>query len=115
MTSIAYSVPILPGKTEEWKRFCRELLESRRNEYEASRRRIGIKRECAYLQQTPLGDMAVIYIEADGIARVNQSLATSDDPFDKWFRGRVLDIHGIDLTQPLPGQRPEIVFEWDAD
>jgi hypothetical protein len=63
MASLASAFPILPGKTEQWKHFSQEMVEPRHSEYEASRKRLGISREAAYLQQTPQGDMAVVYFK----------------------------------------------------
>ncbi len=64
MASLASAFPILPGKTELWKHFSQEMVGPRRSEHEASRKRLGVTREVAYLQQTPQGDMAVVYLEA---------------------------------------------------
>ncbi len=38
MASLGSVFPILPGKTEQWKHFCQEMVGPRRSEYEASRR-----------------------------------------------------------------------------
>jgi hypothetical protein len=38
-----------------------------------------------------------------------QSIATSDDPFDEWFRELVKEVHGIDMTES--GPPPELVLE----
>lgn len=45
MAVIAFAAPILPGKLEAWMRFTQEMLGARRQDYEASRRRLGITRE----------------------------------------------------------------------
>ena len=114
MASLASAFPILPGKTEQWKQFSRETIGPRRSEYEASRKRLGITREVAYLQQTPQGDMAVVYVEAQNIPRIFEGFGTSQEPFDVWFREQVKDIHGFDLAQPLPGPLPEAIVDWRA-
>jgi len=115
MAIFASAVPILPGKAEEWKQFAKELQGSRRVEYEASRRRVGLTKEVAALQRTPMGDFAVIYGETVGDAEeANRKLATSTDPFDVWFRQKVLELHGLDLTQPPPEPQPEVCHEWNA-
>ena len=106
MAELAIAVPILPGKTEAWKEFTREL-ESRRSEHEEVWRRLGGIRHVSWLQQTPEGDMVLVYYEAEDIDRVFQEFATSDDPLMVWFRERVKDIHGMDLSQPLPLSFPE--------
>jgi hypothetical protein len=114
MASLASAFPILPGKLEAWKRFSGEMAGPRRADHEASRRRLGVTKERAYLQQTPQGDMAIVYMEANDIGQVFQGLGSSQDPFDVWFREQVNDIHGFDLSQPPPGPLPEATFDWQA-
>ncbi len=114
MASLGSAFPILPGKTEQWKQFCQEMIGPRRSEYEASRKRLGMTREVAYLQQTPQGDLAVVYIEAQDIQRVFEGFATSQAPFDVWFVQQVKEIHGVDFTQPPAGPLPEAIVDWRA-
>ena len=73
MASFASVFPILPGKTEQWKRFCQEMVGPRRSEYEAANKRLGITRVVTSLQQTLQGDMAIVYLEAQDIPRVKES------------------------------------------
>ena len=40
------------------------------------------------------------------------SMGASDDPFDLWFRGKINELHGIDMTQPPPAPPPELAFEF---
>jgi hypothetical protein len=86
MASLAIALPILPGKTEQWKHYCQEMTGPRRSEYEASRKRVGITREVAFLEQTPQGDMVVVYIEAQDVQRAITGPGMSQEPFDVWFR-----------------------------
>jgi Family of unknown function (DUF6176) len=114
MASLASAFPILPGKTEQWKHFSQEMVGPRHSEYEASRKRLGISREAAYLQQTPQGDMAVVYFEVQDIASVFEGFGRSQEPFDVWFREQVKEIHGLDFSAPLPGPLPEAIVDWRA-
>ena len=115
MATAAFALPLTPGKTEEWRRWSADLLGPRRAEYEASRRRLGVAVERAYLQHTPQGDLNVVYVEADDLARAFADLATSQDPFDVWFRERARDLFGgLDLARPLPGPLSELVFDGGA-
>ena len=114
MASFAIALPILPRKLEQWKHFCQEMSGPLRSEYEASRKRLGMTREVAFLQPTPQGDMAVIYAEAQDVQRVFEGFGMSQEPFDVWFREQVKEIHGVDLSQPLPGPLPEAFVDWRA-
>ena len=77
--------------------------------YEESQRRAGITRETTWLQSTPTGGMAVVVIEADDIEAALRALATSDAPFDKWFRNHVQQVHGISLAEGFPP--PEAILD----
>jgi len=114
MASLGMALALLPGKTEAWKNWVQEMGSARLSEHQASRRKLGITREASFLQQTPQGDMAILYIEAGDIASALQGLAISQDPFDVLFRKQTLDLFGFDLTQPPPGPPPETVFDWRA-
>jgi hypothetical protein len=103
MQTIAFAAPILPGKTQS----DRDAIAScahgdRQADYRESRRRAGIERESVWIQSTPGGDVAVILIEAPDIEAAMGALATSEDPFDRWFRGNVKDVHGMDLAAGFP-------------
>ena len=97
--AIAFAAPLLPGKTDA----DREALAScaqgdRRAGHEASRKRAGITRESVWIQSTPDGDVAVVVLESPDIQAAMGALATSDEPFDKWFREHIREVHGIDLA-----------------
>jgi hypothetical protein len=114
MASFASAFPILPGKIEQWKHFCQEMVGPRRSEYEATNNRLGITRAVVSLQQTPQGDLAVVYLEAPDIPRVFEEYGSSQEPYDVWFREQVKDIHGVDFSEPLPGPLPEVLIDWRA-
>ena len=114
MATLAMTLPLLPGKTESWKRWVQEMAGTRLSEFQASRKRLGITREASFLQQTPQGDMAILYIEAEDMARTFQGLATSQDPFDALFRQKTQEFFGLDLAQPPSGPLPETIFDWRA-
>jgi hypothetical protein len=52
--------------------------------------------------------MAVVVMEADDIGRAMEGVASSDDPFNQWFRERVQDVHGIDLQSGPPPESQQI-------
>lgn len=111
MPMIAFAAPLLPGMTE----VDREAMTSfrsgeRKPAFEDSRRRAGITRECAWIQTTPNGDVAVVYMEADDVAAAFAALGGSDEPFDQWFRGHVRNVHGFSLEDGF--HAPELILDY---
>ena len=103
MASYAFVNPIQPGKTQTWKNYVKEMTGPRKAELKESRKRIGLAKEQVWLQHTPNGDVVVVYWEAADIGKVFQGLMTSQQPFDKWFREKVLtEVHGMNPSAPPP-------------
>ena len=113
--TILIVAPILPGKAEAWRRFMQEMGGARRGEYEASRRRLGIRVERAWISETRRRTIGIIIIEANHLEQALADLATSDHPFDRWFREQLLTLQGLDLTEPDPALLPDLVFAWQSD
>jgi hypothetical protein len=113
MARVALPFPALPGKTEEDLRGIARHFEANPAEYAESRKRSGITLERAYLQQTPMGMFVVAYQETTGsVADTMAALAQSTLAIDRFFVEAVQELHGIDLTQPMPGPEPEVVGQW---
>jgi len=110
MASLAFAFPLRAGKTEEWRAWVREILGSRRSEYEAFSRQLGLKTQRAYLQHTPQGDQAIIYLEGEDLQRTFQHLRTAQDPFTILVRQQTMDLFGVDLTQIEPESLSQFVF-----
>jgi len=110
MTLGAAAFPILPGKTDDWRRFIAELNGSRRAEYVANRKALGVH-ERSFLQPTPMGDMVVITLEGDDPAGVFTKFAAMTDPFSTWFLAQVKEVHGFDLRDAAAGPMPALVVD----
>jgi hypothetical protein len=112
METLAFIFPLTPGKTEEWRNWGDEILEWRRSEYQAFRRRLGLSAQRMYHQRTPRGDRAIIYLEGDDLKLTFQELRTAQDPFAVWFRQRAKDLlNGLDLTQTSPESLSRLVLD----
>lgn len=114
MPMIAFASPLLPGMTD----VDREAMTSfqsgeRKVAYEDSRRRAGIRREAAWIQTTPNGDFAVVYMEADDLAGAFAALGGSNEPFDRWFRDHVRHVHGFSLEDDF--HAPELILDYRRD
>ena len=107
---IASAIPILPGKTDEWKAFISELRGRHFVEFAASRNRLGV-RERTFFQPTPLGDFVVVTLEGEDPAAAFAEFGKGNDEFTRWFIDCVKAIHGFDLTQLPAGPMPEMVID----
>jgi hypothetical protein len=103
MSVYLFAVPLAAGKTGTWKNYMKELAGSRYDDYKKSRKKIGLNVEQVFLQQTPHGDMCVVRWETENPQRVFETLAKSNDPFDTWFRDKILiECHNMDFSQAMP-------------
>jgi hypothetical protein len=110
MALMAVAFPILPGKTDDWRKFIGELNGARRAEFVASRKAVGA-RERTFLQPTPMGDMVIVTLEGDDPGRSFGQFVSSTDQFTLWFLEQVKEIHGVDLTHAASGPMPQQVID----
>lgn len=114
MDRLCFALPILPGKTADARSFQRELDGPRKGEYRASGQRIGVMRAYWFLQASPRGDLFLVYLESPDCANALGQLAASQDEFDQWFKRRLADATGVDLSNPPPGLRSEMLASYQA-
>lgn len=112
MPTIAFAIPITPGKTPTFRAAFRRFVVERGAEFEASRRRLGVTAERGFLQHTPGGDLAIVLFDVLDPTRMLAGTATSMEPFDVDFRLYLLDAFGLDVTSAPAGPPSELVFEW---
>ncbi len=113
MPTIAFAAPLLPGMSG----LERDVMTSfrageRKTDYEDARRRAGITRETVWIQTTPAGDMAIVYMEADDLDIAFTALGKSDEPFNQWFREHVQRVRGFSLADEF--HAPEQVLDFIA-
>jgi len=103
MSSYLFANPLAPGKTETWKNYVKEMTTTRKKEYLESRKKAGLKVEQVFLQKTPQGDLAVVRWESENPQKIFEHFANSTDPFDQWFKEKILiECHGMDLSNFPP-------------
>jgi hypothetical protein len=112
MQSINFSLPILPGKSEDVKAMFKILKDQKWNEYEKAQKKSGVDKERAFLQTTPMGNMLLIYIESKDIQKTFMSFSESKDLFDIWFFEEIKKNTGVDFNRAiLP--LPELLVAYD--
>jgi hypothetical protein len=115
MDHVCLALPVLPGKTTDARTFMQQLDGSRRTEFDRSERRIGISKELWYLAQLPSGDQLIGYMESAEFSRALQMFVSSKDPFDLWFKERMLAVTGFDMNNPPANmQPPELLSHYET-
>jgi hypothetical protein len=106
--------PVLPGKVEAARAFAKETMGARRSGFDESQKRGGITRETWSIQEMPDGNaLILVWFESDDPEKSFVELAQDTSDFAVWFRGRVKEVSGVDLTEPAEGG-PELVLDWRA-
>lgn len=114
MESVAFALPVLPGQTEADRIALTSCQSGARKEaYQDARRRAGIVREAVWIQPAPGRDLAIVYLEADDLAAALEILGSSAEPFDRWFRHHVRQVHGIALEDGLGA--PVLALDFDVN
>ena len=103
--------PIVEGKLDAWKEWIADITGPRAAEMKDFNRRYGITSHRAYLAETPSGPVVVAVHDGPGGDGFVAAVAGSDHPFDASFKAKVLEVHGLDVTQPPPGPPPELMLD----
>ena len=114
MDQTLFALPILPGQTEAARAFLREMDGPRKLELAACGQSVGIVKETWAIQQTPQGDIFVVYMAGENLARAFEQFAASQDEFDRWQKQQVQETTGADLNTPPPGPIREILADCEA-
>jgi hypothetical protein len=102
MAMYAFVAPILPGKTETWLKYTRELKEARWDDFIKALHTGGVRKAQARLQRTPNGDYSVVWFDGDSPTRFFNLFMESNEPVIKWFREKIL----IECEGARPGLPP---------
>ena len=90
MAVYCFTQRIQASKRDQAKSIFEEVSGPRRQEYEASRRRLGIRREKVWFQSSPNGDMAVVYWEGEdpraALREPAQTLEEDEEVFEAEVR-----------------------------
>jgi len=105
--------PVLEGKEDAARAFAKEAAGPRGEQFGEHLERNDVTRETWSLLTTPMGSFVNVWFEGDVDAAFKE-LATSDDEHTVWFRRTVLDVTGVDMSQPDDGTPPEVILDWKA-
>jgi len=110
----AIAVPLLEAKVEAWKAWLVECLGPRREEFDDFNERMGLTLHRAWLMQSRQGPVVIVVFDGTGAEDFLPKMATSQEPFDRWFRERVSEFHAIDFSNPNMLPPAEMFLDWQA-
>jgi hypothetical protein len=93
----AIILPLLPGKTEAWRRFSQELEGSRAPQFEEWCLQLSIEEISLSLVE----ELKAVIIRLAAAPECKPALAQT--PFHRWLRKQTQVLHGIDLFDLLAG------------
>ena len=77
---LALAIPASPGKRSALVEFAKTVSGPRKKEFEASEKKVKIRKESWFLQSTPQGDFCIVYAEGDDVPKSVAAWAASQDP-----------------------------------
>jgi hypothetical protein len=108
----AMAIPIIQNKVPAWKAWIRECTESRKEEFEAFNERMELTLHRVWLTQGREGPLAIVVVDGPGAKDYTRKLASSKEPFDRWFRERVTEYHGADFSKLEAVPPSEMYLDW---
>lgn len=109
-----FALPIHADKTEAARAFLQELETRQKADYAASEQRLAITKEVWAIQQTPMGNLFVVFFQTDDVPGAVGQFVASRDEFDLWFKAQVKDTTGVDLNVPPPGALSDVLSVYEA-
>ncbi len=73
---------------------------------------MGVSDERIWIHETVTVATVIIVMETSSPDDTLQALATSQRPFDRWFRQEMLAVSGLDLAEASHKLMPELVSSW---
>ncbi|HMF84285.1 MAG TPA: hypothetical protein VKI01_13525 [Acidimicrobiia bacterium] len=114
MTVFNGAFPVLPGKVETARAFAKETIGPQRAGFDESQARGGITRETWSIQENPDGSaFVIVWFESPDPEKSFAEIGQDPSDFAVWFRERVMEVSGVDLTEPPEGG-PELILDWQA-
>ena len=110
----AMVAPLARNKVELWKAWTRECTGSRKEEFDAFNERMELTLHRTWLTKGQEGPLVICVFDGPGARNFLRKLANAKEPFDKWFRERITEYHGVDFSKPEAVPPSEMYLDWHA-
>ena len=113
MTQLQIVYLLRPGTQERWRRLCQEVAGSRKEQFEASCRHMGITQVQVRLVQLLHGDLMLITLHTQEPQQTLKTLVDSERPFERWLRAQLQILLGWNVQDVwLPDPQGDLIFTW---
>jgi len=110
MSRIVRAFPVL--NESEFREFVQEVNGARSGDAADFYQRHGVTRETVHWQQTPTGPWIIVVTEVADVEEAASQYAASEKPYDRWFKGQIHRLTGINPDLEPLGPPTEQIFEW---
>jgi hypothetical protein len=107
-----YSFPIPSDKVMEWLNFINEIKTFRINEFSELHKKIGVLKECWFLEKKDNDYKVLIYTEAIDESFI-ENFRNDTSSFSFWFRQKVKSIQDVNLQAEI--YLPKMILDWETD
>lgn len=104
-------LPILPGRTEAWRRFLQELRGSRREMFEEWCAQFQVQNLRISVWENQGMALMIVCFDEYRIGVGRQHIDVDETPFMRWLREQLLALHGLDLAALSAGHSPAVLLE----
>ena len=112
MTQLQMVYTLRTGTQERWRRLSQEVAGSRRAQFEASCRQVGITQVQVWLVQLPHSELLFVTVNTQEPQQTLKALATSEHPFEHWLREQLQVLLGWSLQEMLPVPQGDLLLAW---
>jgi len=112
MTELQIVYLLRSGTQERWRRLCQEVEGSRKEQFEASCRHMGISRVQVRLVQLLHSDLMLITLHMQELHQSFKTLVSSELPFEHWLRAQLQVLLGWKVQDVLPDPQGDLIFSW---
>lgn len=117
MTQLQIVYLLRSGTQERWRRLCQEVAGSRKEQFEASCRHMGITSVQVRLVQMLHSDLMLMTLHTQEPHQTLKALVNSEGPFDRWLRAQLQVLLGWnvqDILSELTDPQSDLIFSWGS-
>ncbi len=115
MPQLQIVCPLRLGTQERWRRLYQIVQGSRRDQFEASCRHMGITGVQVRLMHLHCSELMLMTLNIVEPIQTLQELETSERPFDCWLREQIHSLLGWNMQDSLHRPQNDLVFTWSGD